>query len=94
MSRGRAPEVNDGYDSFHGRRPSDLVSVTLECKHVIKLRTIPMHDNARFPCSNNSGCGYRLRWRKWVDRNGIERFNRTMKREEERDDGDGTTAEQ
>lgn len=83
MSRDRPPEVNSGYDRYKGGRVNDLVSVTLECDHPIKLRTIPMHDNARFPCTNNTGCGYRLRWRKWVDRNGIERFNRTLRKEEE-----------
>lgn len=42
-----------------------VVRVRLECGHVIKLRTSPMSDYAKFGCSAGLGCGYMLNWHEW-----------------------------
>ena len=87
MSRDRPREVNQGLDAVRPWHSSNnKVSVTLECGHLTTLRSFPMSERSRYPCRNNSGCGYQLRWRKWIDMNGIERLNRLLQREEaERD---------
>lgn len=43
-----------------------MVRVTLECGHTVSMRLTPLSDKIRYGCSMGTGCGYRLRWVRWV----------------------------
>lgn len=43
------------------------VQVTLVCGCLVNARVTPMNKSATYPCPNNQGHGYRVRWREWWD---------------------------
>jgi hypothetical protein len=71
------------------RRARDLkVSVVLECGHTIRMRNRPWREEARFSCRVGLGCGYRLWWVSWVDRDfGSLNENRLYAERKRRESG-------
>lgn len=43
-------------------KDTDVAEIWLTCGHKIKTVLTPLHENARYACSQNLGCGYRLLW--------------------------------